>query len=144
MRSLTRWSRRLLPVVAVLVLGSACSSTVESRIRRHPQSWAQLSTDHQALALRNRVVEGMPRDAVYFAWGPPHRIVQGSEAGKEVERWRYVRYEPHYTQRFGFAFGPGYCGDGYGWYGPDVVYLPEPSGWVEFKGGLVSGWAREF
>ena len=131
--------------LGALLLLSGCASTVESRIKKNPEAWQRLDPNHQALALRGQVVEGMTRDGVYFSWGSPSRVVSGSEGNQPIEQWRYIRQRPVYTSRLGFGYGGwGSCHSGWGYYGPEVVYIPEDAGWVDFRNGRVAGWAREY
>ncbi len=137
---------------------AGCASTPHTRIEKFPAAYAALSPAHKTAVLQRRVEEGMTRDGVFFAWGPPARVTQGSEAGKAVEQWEYVDHEPVYTTRLsvglGYGYGrhggygryggyypPGYGGFGYG---PEVTYVPREAARVDFQDGVVTRWVRKF
>jgi hypothetical protein len=143
---------RLALALAAFVM-SSCATAFERRIERYPEAWAQLPEEHKALAAQARVAEGMGRDAVFFSWGPPHRVSEGADRGRRFERWDYFAYTPVYSYRSGFGFGygyggygyRGYCPAGYGFYdfGPDIFYVPREAANVDFEGGRVVAYTRE-
>ena len=63
--------------VALFVLFLSGCSTVESRIQSNPQVYGLLSPADQALVRQGRIREGLPKAAVYLAWGGPDRIRSG-------------------------------------------------------------------
>ncbi len=83
---------RILPVVALLLMLSACA-TPERRIRAQPEEFAALTPEQQALVREGRIDLGFPTSAVELALGKPHRIFsRRTEAGETVV-WSYVRIE---------------------------------------------------
>lgn len=99
-----------------LLLISAGCSTVESRIRANPAVFASLSPD-QALVRQGSVRPGLPKTAVYIAWGSPDHTRTGFRKGHPFEAWVYTQirsiyapdYYPHFF-RFGFYHYYGYWG----------------------------------
>ncbi|CAN5200867.1 hypothetical protein BH23VER1_BH23VER1_20460 [soil metagenome] len=148
-----------LAVAVAAVVLSGCASTTHSRIEKFPEAYAALPPEHKSLVLQQRVAEGMTRDGVFFSWGPPARVAQGSRAGTAIEHWEYVDYQPVHSTRigvgFGFGYGRygssgryGYYPPGYGYgafdYGPEIVYVPREAARVDFQNGVVTGWTRKF
>jgi len=106
--------RTLFLGIAVLLFGFlAGCSTVDSRIRGNPQTFASLSPGDQALVHQGGIREGMTRAAVYMAWGKPDRVRYGSRAGVPFEAWIYT------TTRSEIVPGdyPPFSGYGYYRYG---------------------------
>lgn len=117
-----RMKRRfiLLALIACGVLSTfilAGCTTVDSRIQENPEVFHRLSPRDQALVQDGKIHEGMSRDVVYIAWGPPSERVPGRNRGQVVETWIYYAttagnyYGPFY---YGFPYGYGL---GYGFYG---------------------------
>ena len=67
----------LVAAAAVTLLLSGCS-TVESRIADHPDIYHSLSPRQQQLVANGQIAPGMPRQAVYLAWGSPDQKVEGA------------------------------------------------------------------
>ena len=76
--------------VALFVLFLSGCSTVESRIQSNPQVYGLLSPADQALVRQGRIREGLPKAAVYLAWGSPDRIRSGVRLGHTFEAWTYT------------------------------------------------------
>ena len=137
----------LLTVVGAVFL-SSCATRLERRIARYPDTWLRLPVEEKMLAERAQIREGMSRDGVFFSWGPPHGVSEGSSGGEKIEQWRYFAYVPvtTYRHRIGFGHGYGYCPHGYGYYdfGPDIYYVPRDAAEVNFRDGRVSGYRREY
>ncbi len=149
----------LIALTSIMMLfqtSCAVRSTAQSRIARHPEFFAKLSTKHKDLVSHNRVTEGMSKEAVYLAWGDADEIKKRSRKNRIIETWVYLRYQPVYTRRFGVGYGyghgrggyygygdyyryGGYYGNSFG-YGTDVTYLPYLGAKVEFTKGRVSFW----
>jgi hypothetical protein len=119
-------ARTLFFGIAVLLSGLlAGCSTVDSRIKGNPLTFASLSPADQALVRRGGIREGMSRAEVYLAWGRPDRLRSGSRTGVPFEAWTYttIRSEiaPGYYPTF---YGFGYAR--FGWsgrfYGPRGFY----------------------
>jgi hypothetical protein len=97
---------------AVTLLACGCS-TVESRISEHPDLYHSLSARQQQLVANGQIAPGMPRDAVYLAWGTPDQRVEGAMRGQMTETWIYVQYTS-YPYGYGYGYGYPYR---YGWGG---------------------------
>jgi hypothetical protein len=118
--------RTLCPGIAVLLFGFlAGCSTVDSRIKGDPQTFASLSPADQTLVQRGRIREGMSKAAVYLAWGRPDRTRYGSRAGVPFEAWIYTTIRTEIAP----GYDPGFYGFGYGrfgwsrrYYGPRAFY----------------------
>jgi hypothetical protein len=104
----------LVAAAAVTLLASGCS-TVESRIAEHPDLYHSLSARQQQLVANGQITPGMPRDAVYLAWGTPDQRVEGAMRGQLTETWIYVHYTS-YPYGYGYGYGYGYPYR-YGWGG---------------------------
>jgi len=122
---------------------AGCSS-VESRIKKHPATYASLSENDQRLVSRGNIREGLSQDAVYIAWGKPDDVIRGSAKGKPFETWVYNAFDdeaivhgPMIPIR-GRYFGPY---DIYPIYEPVYVQWRYPYRSVTFQGGRVVEWA---
>jgi hypothetical protein len=104
----------LVAATAVTLLVSGCS-TVESRIAERPQVYHSLSARQQQLVANGQIAPGMPRDAVYMAWGSPDQRVQGVMHSQMTETWIYVQYTTAYPYGYGYGYPYGYgFGPGFG------------------------------
>lgn len=134
--------------VLMVVFLSSCATRLERRIARYPQTWQQLPVEEKMLAERAQIREGMSRDGVFFSWGPPHGVAEGSSGGKRLEQWKYFSYVPvtTYRQTIGFGRGYGYCPHGYGYYdfGPETYYVPRDAAEVDFQNGRVTAYRRQY
>jgi hypothetical protein len=77
-------------LAALIASFLAGCSTVESRIESNPQIYASFSPEDQALVRQGRIREGMPKAAVFLAWGNPDRIRSGVRLGHSFEAWVYT------------------------------------------------------
>ena len=96
----------LVAAAAVTLLLSGCS-TVESRIADHPDIYHSLSPRQQQLVTNGQIAPGMPRNAVYLAWGSPDQRVEGAMRREMTETWIYVYYTSAYPYGYGGGFGFG-------------------------------------
>jgi len=102
--------------ISLTFLFGGCT-TVETRIQERPEAFRQMSPRDQALVQQGKIREGMSRDAVYIAWGPPSERAPGRNRGQIVETWIYYAtsagdyYGPF---QYGYPYGHGV---GYGFYG---------------------------
>ena len=145
--------------VALFVLFLNGCSTVESRIQSNPQVYGLLSPADQALVRQGRIREGLPKSAVYLAWGSPDRIRSGVRLGHTFEAWTYTTLRSEFVPDYNYY--PGYYGFGYFHGGlwrhnhffysfgpypypfdpyPDVVSYQVPYKTAFFEGGLCTGW----
>jgi hypothetical protein len=96
-------------------------TTVDTRIQERPEAFRRMSPSDQALVQQGRIREGMSRDAVYIAWGPPSQRAEGRMRGSAIETWIYFDTSVgDYQGPFGYGgYGGGYggYGGGYGGFG---------------------------
>jgi hypothetical protein len=151
--------RTLMLGLSVLLFGflTGCS-TVDSRIRGNPQTFASLSPAEQILVRHGGIREGMPSVAVYLAWGRPDRVRYGSRAGVPFEAWIYTTTRSeivpgYYPGFYGYGYyqygwsRPFYGRRGfYGYYpfdpyiGPDVIDYEVPYKIAFFERDRCTGW----
>ena len=140
----------LIALAAGLLFVSCAPSTPQARIQRDPGKFAALSEKHRSLVEQGKIARGMSQDAVYFAWGAPSRVFQGSKEEKATERWDYAGSRPVYTTGFygSYGYGPyrhyghhGYPVHGFGM-GPEVAYIPYRLASVWFVNDRVDAWER--
>ena len=143
--------------VALLVLFLTGCSTVESRIRSNPQVYASLSPGDQTLVRQGRIREGLPKAAVYLAWGRPDLIRSGVRSGHTFEAWTYTALRSEFVPDY--YYYPGYYGGfpgGFWWHNhffysfgpypylfdpyPDIVSYEVPYKTVFFEGDRCTGW----
>jgi uncharacterized protein YceK len=77
----------LAALIASLLAGC---STVESRIKSNPQIYASFSPADQALVRQGQIREGMPKAAVFLAWGKPDWFRSGVRLGHPFAAWVYT------------------------------------------------------
>jgi len=116
-----------------LVLTSC--STPQTRISDHPDLYQTLSHRDQALVGQGQVRIGMPRTAVWLAWGSPDRKIVGNMGGGPTETWIYSYYAtyPYYP-----PYGPWAPWDDpyyYSYIPPSILY---PGKVVTFANGRVA------
>ena len=96
-------------LVALLASFLASCSTVESRIKSSPQVYASLSPADQSLVGQGRISEGMPKAAVFLAWGQPDRMRSGIRFGHPFEAWVYTTtrtdFTDYYSSRGFYRYG---------------------------------------
>ncbi len=141
-----------LPVLAAVFLLAGCSTTqvIQKRIAKHPELFEQLGENHRLLVQEGRIAEGMNKNAVFLAWGPPEHVAQGSREGRSVETWTYgggYRYGgPRVNIGYGYGgYGYGRGGGHFGYgvnfpIGGDPYYRDEPDARVVFTKGKVTEW----
>jgi len=133
----------------------AACSTVESRIEANPRIYASLSPDAQVLVRQGAIREGMPKEAVFLAWGHPDSVRSGSRTGRPFEAWvytttqsqfvsgyyptfdrfgyyRYGGYWPYWPYHGGFYPGDPFIGQ--------IVYHEVPYKVAFFEGDRCTGW----
>lgn len=133
---------------AGLLAASCAPTTPQTRIQRAPAKYEALTKKQRSLVEQGQISHGMPRDAVYLAWGRPARVFQGSKDGKLTERWDYAETQPVYYTNFHGSYsnyygprrGRGYY-SGFG-FGPEVAYIPFRIASVWFVDGQVDSWER--
>ena len=147
-----------LVLAAVLASFLASCSTIESRIKSSPQIYGSLSPADQALVRQGQIREGMPKAAVFLAWGNPNRTRFGVRSGYsfEVAIYTTVRSEflsDYYSPGF-YQFGNFRGGiwrhhhrfNSFGLYSypfdpyPDIVSYEVPYKIAYFEGDRCTGW----
>src|SRR6266581_3298027 len=82
-------------------------STPETRISDHPDLYQSLSARDRALVSQGQIRPGMPRNAVWLAWGSPDQKIIGNMGGRPTETWIYIYYVTYpYYGPWG-SYGPG-------------------------------------
>jgi hypothetical protein len=116
-----------------LVLTSC--STPQTRISDHPDLYQTLSHRDQALVGQGQVRIGMPRTAVWLAWGSPDRKIVGNMGGGPTETWIYIYYAtyPYYP-----PYGPWAPWDDPFYYSYIPPSIPYPGKVVTFANGRVA------
>jgi hypothetical protein len=96
------------------VVWLAGCSTPANRIKDHPEVFAQLTPQEQALVKAGQVGLGFSTEAVKLALGKPDRITVRTDASGELQVWHYV--ETVYYDG-AFLYGGPYWGGWGGWGG---------------------------
>jgi len=100
-------------------------STPESRIAHHPEVFASLSPNDQALVRAGRVGLGMDEATVKLALGDPTRIITVTKVSGLSKIWRY-RATAYYDGPF------LYPGPSWGW-SPGTDWNGPPSSWSGYS-----------
>jgi hypothetical protein len=113
-------------VLGVLIF-TGCS-TPQTRISDHPDLYQSLSPRDRTLVSQGQIRYGMPRNAVWLAWGSPDAKVIGNMRGRSTETWVYMDYVtyPYYYPYYG-PYGPGFGFFGDPFYDPFYYSLIPPS-----------------
>ncbi|HXQ80686.1 MAG TPA: hypothetical protein VN775_05205, partial [Opitutaceae bacterium] len=90
-------------------------STPETRINDHPEVFAQLTPQEQALVKAGQVGLGFSAEAVKLALGQPDRVTIRTDERGQLEVWHYVE-TVYYDGAFLYG-GPYWGGWGGGWGG---------------------------
>lgn len=126
-----------------LLLANCTLSTPQARIEHNEALFSSLSLKDQRLVQRGEIAKGMSKQAVYLAFGDPHRVVKGHKGDRPFERWDYTRLRARYVHRYHGFFGRGCRGHGYGFgLSPSIQYVPYRSASVIFHDGSVSSWEQ--
>ncbi|HTD85206.1 MAG TPA: hypothetical protein VK850_01390 [Candidatus Binatia bacterium] len=136
--------RAALLLLAALFL-AGCASTIEDRRKEHFAAYTAMPPEMQALVDQRQIKVGMPKDAVYIAWGKPEQVIQGESEQGRTETWIYYgsTLRPYQYWNYG-AWGPYYRG----WYynSPlpyvETDYYPAsyPKAEVTFQNDRVATW----
>jgi len=130
--------------VASLLL-PACASP-EQRAQENPAIMQSLSPSDRALVLNQQIRLGMPKSAVFIAFGRPDNVVRGVSKNGEVESWIYTTTQSAYVGGFygawgpGFGWGPGWRRGWGGWGGWGWGGWGWGSGWYWGAPGFYSPW----
>jgi hypothetical protein len=135
----------LLLLVAFLC---GCATTIADRKKERLATYSQLPAETQSLVDAGQIKVGMPKDAVYIAWGKPDQLIQSESDQGRTETWLYHGsvLRPYNYWNYGYAiwsWGP------HGGYYPyysfpyiDVDWYPQyyVSGEVQFENDRVKHW----
>lgn len=99
----------LLLLLAVSFL-CGCASTIEDRKKERFAAYTQLPGDTQSLVDHGQIKVGMPKDAVYIAWGKPDQTIQSESEQGHNEVWLYYgsSLRPYHYWNYGYGWGPFY------------------------------------
>ncbi|MBO7107429.1 MAG: hypothetical protein J6W73_04265 [Verrucomicrobia bacterium] len=79
------------------ILCGCASSTIEKRRAERITAYETLSPEYQQLVDAGEIKTGMPKDAVYIAWGKPDDITYSEDSHGKLETWLYYgRYMKEY------------------------------------------------
>ena len=79
------------------ILCGCASSTIEKRRAERITAYETLSPEYQQLVNAGEIKTGMPKDAVYIAWGKPDDITYSEDSHGKLETWLYYgRYMKEY------------------------------------------------
>ena len=142
-----------LAAVSGAVWLAACS-TPEARIQNHPEIYAQITPQEQALVKAGQVGLGFGPDAVKLALGDPDRMTVRMDARGELRIWHYtetVYYDGAFLYGGPYWGGWGRRRGGWGAWGAWGSWGPYPVGpvstydrfRVEFRNGKVIAFNQE-
>jgi outer membrane protein assembly factor BamE (lipoprotein component of BamABCDE complex) len=105
----------LILALAGVLLSGCVTSTVESRKKERYAAYSELTAEQRAAVDTGQIQVGMPRDAVYIAWGKPHQVLASESAEGKQEVWLYLGsslysytywgYQPYYGP-YRYHYGP--------------------------------------
>lgn len=135
----------MLLLLAVAFL-CGCASTIEDRRKERHAAYSQLPPETRSLVDAGQIKVGMPKDAVYIAWGKPDQSIQSESEQGRTETWIYYNsvLRPYHYWHYGYAWqgwGPWYRGY-YGLPYLETDWYPEyyPSAEVQFEDDRVKSW----
>lgn len=145
---------KILGLLTVSLLLSNCASfhSYETRIKKNPSIYQNLSAKDKELTAAGKIRQGMSKEAVFMSWGKPSERREASSSGTLKETWIYKRHQEvvdyNYGVGFGYGYGRGYGRRGYsncGYYpsfygGPSIAYVPYTVAKVVFVNGKVVSW----
>src|SRR6266540_708484 len=76
--------------LAGALLSGCATSTIESRKKERYHAYSELSVEQRAAVDAGQIKVGMPKDAVYIAWGKPHQILANESSAGKQEVWIYM------------------------------------------------------
>jgi len=76
-------------LLAGLVLAGCATSTVMSRKQERYAAYEALTPEMRGLVDQGQIKVGMTTDAIYIAWGPPGRMLQGENEAGKTTTWVY-------------------------------------------------------
>lgn len=132
----------LLPLLlAVAFTGCATKTTIESRKQERYGAYSGLDSDLKAAVDQGQIKVGMPKDAVYIAWGKPSQVLLSDTQAGRIENWLYegtgwqeYRYWVYRPVPTGYGYAPmPYLQTDYNAY-------PYVKAEVVFQDGVVREW----
>src|SRR5439155_25130370 len=121
---------------------TGCGRTVDKRREDKEAAYSELSPEFRALVDQGRIKVGMPKDAVYIAWGKPSQIIQGESSGGPIETWLY--YGTHLREYQYWRSDDYWYRGRYFMAAPylDYDYYPQyyVRGEATFENGIVKSW----
>lgn len=111
----------MLLLLAVAFL-TGCASTIEDRRMERLSAYSQLPPETQTLVDTGQIKVGMPKDAVYIAWGKPDQIIQSESPQGRTEIWLYHGsvLRPYHYWHYGYGWGSPFY---HGYYYSALPYL---------------------
>ncbi len=101
-------------VLVLATLGTGCSSSPQSRIKKNPEAFNSSPIEVRTAIERGQVAVGFTPDQVRLALGAPDRVLtRTSEAGNS-EVWIYRENKSRLGLGLGFGMGGGSVGTGVG------------------------------
>jgi hypothetical protein len=107
----------MLLLLAVTFL-CGCATTIEDRKKERLTTYSQLQPEAQTLVDTGQIKVGMPKDAVYIAWGKPDQVVQSESDQGRNESWLY--HDSYLVPYSYWSYGYG----GWGSYYHPYYYAP--------------------
>jgi hypothetical protein len=130
----------MLALAGVLLAGCA-TSTIESRKKERYNAYTELTPEQRAAVEAGQIKVGMPKDAVYIAWGKPHQVLVSESSTGKQEVWIYMGTYLHGYSYWGFR---PYYGPYRYYYGPSLYYdyapIAYPTAEVVFENDVLKQW----
>jgi hypothetical protein len=128
----------LLLLAVVFLVG--CATTVDDRKKERFAAYSELPPETQSLVDSGQIKVGMPKDAVYIAWGKPDQITRSESEQGQTETWSYHGsvLRPYHYWNYGYDGYYPYYGFPYldtDWY-PQYYVSAE----VTFQNDRVVNW----
>src|SRR4051812_14588617 len=128
-------------VAVALILSGCATHNVQTRKQERLSEYSQLPPQLQSLVDNGKVKVGMPKEAVYIAWGKPSQVVNGETPNGPLETWLYYGTawdENRYWNYRPYPAGTFYYSEPY----MDRDYVPRSyvKAQADFENGVVSSW----
>lgn len=135
-----------IPLLLALAFLCGCASTIEDRKKERLAAYSQLPSEAQSLVDTGQIKIGMPKDAVFIAWGKPDQVIQSESDQGRTEIWVYhgSTLRPYHYWNYGHygIGGPFYHRYYYSLPYLDTDWYPQyyVSGEVTFQNDRVINW----
>lgn len=103
--------KRVILLLVAAAFFTACASTIQDRRKERFAAYSALPPETQTLVDKGQIKVGMPKDAVYIAWGKPDQIIQSETNQGRAETWVYhgSSLRPYHYWNYGYhGWGPYY------------------------------------